>query len=94
MSVDVTHHSTMICLICSLWQSPDFSSGVIGVLSCHNADVCAGWRVLIDIHDVIIHRKDWSFVHVPDDDLQRGGVFERAEVRETRVQVCIRSLDA
>lgn len=84
----------MTRLICSLRQSPDFSPGVVGVLSRHNADVCAGRRVLVDVHDVIIHGKDRSFVHVPDDDLQSGGVFERAEVRETRVQVCIRSLDA
>lgn len=74
--------------------SPDFSSGIVGVLSRHDADVCASWRVLVDIHNVIIHRKDWRFVHVPDDDLQRGGVFERAEVREMRVQVCVCSLDA
>ena len=72
---------------------PDRAVPAVGVSSRDGAHLRASRCVLIHIHDVIIHRKDWGFVHVSHSYFKGGGIFERAEKGKTRIHVCVGPLD-
>lgn len=72
---------------------PDRTVPAVRVSSQHGAHLRAARCVLINIQNIMVDRKNGSFVHVPDRDFKGGGVFERAQVGKTRIHVCVDSLD-
>lgn len=74
-------------------NSPDFASSAVRVLSSYHANLCPSWSVFIHIHDIVVHSKHRSLINIPDDELERGSVFERAQVRKTRIQMGVDTFD-
>lgn len=72
---------------------PDRTVPAVRISSRYGANLRATRCVLIHVHDIVVDRKDRSLVHIPDRDLQSGGVFERTEIGKTRIHVRIQPLN-
>lgn len=68
-------------------NSPDFASCAVRVLSSYHSNLCPSRSIFIHIHDIVVHSKHRSFINIPNDKLERGGVFEWTQVRKTRIQM-------
>ena len=72
---------------------PDRTVPAVRIASRYGTHLRAARRVLIHIHDIMIYGKDRGLVHIPNCDFESGSVFERAEIGETRIHMCIHPLD-
>lgn len=72
---------------------PDGAVPTVRISSRHSAHLRATPCVLVDVHDIMVYREDGSLVHVPDRDFKGGSVFERTEIGEARIHMCIHPLD-
>lgn len=85
--MDLTSHTGTVGLL------PDRAVPAVRIPSCHCPHLCATGCVLINIHDVIIHRKDRGLVHVAHCYFKGGRVFKRSQVGEPRVRVSVRAFN-
>lgn len=72
---------------------PDGAVPAVRISSRHSAHLRATPCVLVHVHDIMVYREDGSFVHVSDRDFKGGSVFERTEIGEARIHMCIHPLD-
>ena len=74
-------------------DSPHGAVAAVGVAGGDRAHLGAGRRVLVHVHDVVLHGEDGWLVHVAHGELERGRVLEGAQVGEARVGVRVGALD-
>lgn len=74
---------------CHSFPLPDSAVGAIRVHSSYSANLGASRRVLIHIHNVVVHGEDRRFIHIAHNDSQRCGILEWAQVWEVGVWVSV-----